>query len=81
MDNYSKGQMIAIGIAFLILPIASVGARLWAKRLGRKGISLDDYLVIAALVCSPIEPIYLWRYLPSLGSLNSLLCHAARRCD
>lgn len=50
MDNYSKGQMIGIGISFLILPVVAVGARLWAKTLSPKGIKLDDYLIIAALV-------------------------------
>ncbi|KAI0110607.1 hypothetical protein F4776DRAFT_674776 [Hypoxylon sp. NC0597] len=46
-DNYSQGQMIRLGIAFMILPIVSVGLRLWAKVLG-KGIKMDDYLVVAA---------------------------------
>jgi len=35
-DNYSKGQTIGIGIAFMILPIIAVALRLWAKFLGRR---------------------------------------------
>ena len=50
MDDFSKSQMIGIGISFLILPIAAVGVRIWAKTLSRKGITLDDYLILAALV-------------------------------
>ncbi|KAL8765970.1 MAG: hypothetical protein Q9209_007117 [Squamulea sp. 1 TL-2023] len=52
MDDYSQGQMIALGFIFLVLPIVAVGARLWAKRLGRKGTTLDDYLIIGALALS-----------------------------
>ena len=50
MDHYSRKQQVGLGISFLILPVIAVGARLWAKTLGRKGIMLDDYLIIAALV-------------------------------
>lgn len=50
MDNYSKSLMIGIGISFLILPVLAVSARLWAKTLCRKGIRLDDLLIIGALV-------------------------------
>lgn len=50
MDDYSQDQMIALGFTFLVLPIGAVCARLWAKRLGRKGTTLDDYLIVGALV-------------------------------
>ena len=57
-DNYSKGQMIGLGISFLILPIIAVGLRLWAKFLGRRKTSLDDYLILVALVslCGILNP-------------------------
>ena len=42
--------MIGIGISFLILPVFAVGFRIWAKLLCRKGIRLDDYLIMGALV-------------------------------
>ncbi|KAI2779220.1 hypothetical protein F4815DRAFT_474566 [Daldinia loculata] len=61
-DNYSQGQMIAVGVAFTILPITAVALRLWAKFLCQKGIKLDDYLVIAAMVCC-IKSALLSRYL------------------
>ena len=50
MDDFSKSQMLGIGISFTILPVAAVTTRIWAKSLSRKGIMLDDYLIIAALV-------------------------------
>lgn len=55
MDNYSQRQMIGIGISFLILPTVAVGVRLWAKRLGRKGISVDDYLIVISLARKSIK--------------------------
>ena len=48
-DDYSQSQMIGLGVAFMILPIVSVGLRLWAKALG-KGIKVDDWLVVAGAV-------------------------------
>lgn len=58
MDNYSRNQMIGIGISFLVLPVFAVAARIWAKILCRKGIRLDDYLIIIALVSILVEPPY-----------------------
>jgi hypothetical protein len=49
-DNYSKSQMIGLGIAFIILPVIAVSFRIWAKSLGRRTISWDDYLILVALV-------------------------------
>ena len=48
--SYSKGQMIAIGVVFLILPIAFVGLRLWARALNRQKLLWDDYMILIALV-------------------------------
>ena len=42
--------MIGLGIAFLVLPAVAVGFRVWAKKLGRKGLAFDDYLIFVALV-------------------------------
>ncbi|KAL9052519.1 MAG: hypothetical protein Q9206_004279 [Seirophora lacunosa] len=36
MENYSKGQMLAIGILFAVLPITAVAIRLWSKSLTDK---------------------------------------------
>ena len=40
------------------VPIAaatiSTALRMWAKRYGRNGITLDDYFLILATVCLPI---------------------------
>ena len=46
----SQGQVIAIGVIFLVLPTAFVGMRIWAKTMTRGGLGWDDYLICAALV-------------------------------
>ena len=48
--SYSQEQMIGLGVGFIILPVITVGLRVWAKKLGRKGLAWDDYLIFAALV-------------------------------
>lgn len=48
--GYTQGQMIALGFIFLILPVASVALRVWARYLSRAGLSWDDYTLFAALV-------------------------------
>ncbi|KAL1966804.1 hypothetical protein VTN77DRAFT_3769 [Rasamsonia byssochlamydoides] len=49
LQSYSQSQMIGIGIAFMILPIVFVGLRVWAKAIGRRKLSLDDYLIFVSL--------------------------------
>lgn len=48
--SYSKGQMIGLGINFIILPAIAVGLRVWAKLLKIRRLACDDYLIFAALV-------------------------------
>ena len=48
--TYSQEQMVGLGVAFLILPTIAVGLRVWAKKLGPKGLAWDDYLTAAVLV-------------------------------
>lgn len=50
IDSYSKTQMIALGITFLILPCIFVNLRVWAKWISRGGVQWDDYLIFGALV-------------------------------
>ena len=60
MEDYSKGQMIAIGILFAVMPIFAVSIRLWAKAMSPKDIRLDDHLIMGALVTGSstiLEPI------------------------
>lgn len=52
-DDYSKAQMIGLGISFIILPIVAIALRLWAKYIGHRNIFLDDYLILVALVSGP----------------------------
>ncbi|KAL8961727.1 MAG: hypothetical protein Q9193_001760 [Seirophora villosa] len=55
MENYSKGQMLAIGILFAVLPITAVAIRLWSKSLTDKGIRSDDYLIAFAIGCCALQ--------------------------
>lgn len=38
--------------------VVSTGLRLYAKRFGKNGIRLDDYLITFATVCSPTWSVY-----------------------
>ncbi len=49
-ESSSLQLMIGLGIAFSMLPSIAVSFRVWAKRLGRKGLAGDDYLIFVALV-------------------------------
>ncbi|KAF2846306.1 hypothetical protein T440DRAFT_521871 [Plenodomus tracheiphilus IPT5] len=49
--NYSKSMMIALAIAFFILPLVFVCLRLWAKRISKR-IGWDDFLTVGALLVS-----------------------------
>ncbi|GLA74323.1 hypothetical protein AtubIFM55763_005562 [Aspergillus tubingensis] len=53
VDNYSKQEMIGLGITFLFLPCIFVGFRIWAKWLSRRSLQADDYLIFGGLVSSP----------------------------
>jgi hypothetical protein len=50
LQNYSKGMMIGLAVAFMILPIVFIGLRLWAKLLSAKKTGWDDYLAGFATV-------------------------------
>jgi hypothetical protein len=47
--NYTKGSMIGLSVAFMILPLTFMSLRVWAKIMGKR-FSLDDYLAVGALV-------------------------------
>lgn len=49
-EEYSQSQMIGIGVAFMILPIVFVGLRVWAKAIGRRKLTWDDYIIFISLV-------------------------------
>lgn len=49
-DSYSQGQMIALGIVWIVLPTLFVALRIWAKTLGRAGVWWDDLMIVLALV-------------------------------
>lgn len=47
--NYTKGSMIGLSVAFMILPLTFMSLRVWAKVMGKR-FALDDYLAVGALV-------------------------------
>ena len=48
-------KLVVICAVFLPLAVVATGLRLWARRLKRVSLSLNDYLIVAALVgASPI---------------------------
>ena len=50
-QNDSKGiAFLVVDIVFIVLAAVAVGLRLWARRLKRSPLALNDYSVIAALV-------------------------------
>ena len=49
--NDSKGiAFLVVDIVFTVLAAIAVGLRIWARRLKRCPLTLNDYSVIAALV-------------------------------
>ncbi|KAF9693419.1 hypothetical protein EKO04_008653 [Ascochyta lentis] len=49
--NYTKGKMIGLSVAFMILPLIFMCLRIWAKVLAKR-FAWDDYLAIGALLVS-----------------------------
>ncbi|KAF3032399.1 hypothetical protein E8E11_000395 [Didymella keratinophila] len=49
--NYTKGSMIGLSVAFMILPLAFMSLRAWAKIMGKR-FAMDDYLAVGALLIS-----------------------------
>lgn len=47
--NYTKGGMIGLAVAFMVLPLMFMSLRIWAKLLAKR-FAWDDYLAIGALV-------------------------------
>jgi hypothetical protein len=41
--------MIGLSVAFMILPLAFMSLRAWAKIIGKR-FAMDDYLAVGALV-------------------------------
>ena len=74
-SNKGGRALVVVSFVLLFLEILSVSARLWARRLKKKGFALDDYLIVMAFVCVH-APVLLpesdcCRLLPSL-SLSSV---------
>ncbi|KAF1354217.1 hypothetical protein EJ07DRAFT_133366 [Lizonia empirigonia] len=75
--NYTKGGMIGLSIAFMILPLAFMCLRAWAKLIAKR-FALDDYLAFGALLVSITCCIL---QLADTYASTSLLCrysHASR---
>ena len=48
-----RNQVIALNATLLVLGNVSVALRLFAKRLQRARMQVDDYLMLLAVVCRP----------------------------
>lgn len=49
-QNFTKDQMVGLGVAFIIVPTVFVSLRFWAKSLAHRGTTKDDYLLVLALL-------------------------------
>ena len=49
-------QLYASGIITYTLAVLAVGLRLWCRKLLKSGFRLDDWLIVAAVVCN--EPAF-----------------------
>ncbi|KAF2260277.1 hypothetical protein CC78DRAFT_473365 [Lojkania enalia] len=60
-QDYSQGLMIGLGVTFMLISSIFVGLRVFAKRLGRRGMAWEDHLCFAALVialaCSILQVV------------------------
>ena len=45
-------EHIVILIVFLSLATSAVGLRIWARRIQKVSLALNDYLILAGLVCT-----------------------------
>ena len=49
-SNYSKGEMIALGAVFSVVPMVATALRFWARSLTRASYGMEDYLIVLATV-------------------------------
>ena len=49
--QYSKPVLVGNGVAFTILPILVVVLRFYARHISRVAAGIDDWCIVAALVC------------------------------
>jgi hypothetical protein len=57
--GYTQGEMIALGVVFVILPTVFVGLRLWARFMRRAGLGADDYTILVGWVSLSIARSHL----------------------
>ena len=51
--------MVALGVVFLIIPLIFVFLRFWARAVGQKGVGVDDWLILLALVRNKDCDVYI----------------------
>lgn len=47
---YSPASIIAIAVIFSVLPTLGVSLRIWARKVKKVPLGIDDYLILPALV-------------------------------
>ena len=46
----SKGEIVALGVVFMVLPAIATVLRVWARSIVGSKLAADDYLIFMALV-------------------------------
>ena len=52
MTYVNERSVLAVGVIFIILSVAAVGARFYVRLQMKNGLGIDDWLCITALVQS-----------------------------
>ena len=50
MTYVNERSVLAVGIIFIVLPIAAVASRFYVRKTRKVGFGIDDWLLIPALV-------------------------------
>lgn len=52
MTYVNERSVLAVGVVFIVLSLAAVGARFYVRRQMKTGLAIDDWLCMSALVRS-----------------------------
>ena len=55
MTYVNEQSVCAVGITFIVLGLAAVGARFYVRMQRHQGLDVDDWLCLPALVCSKLR--------------------------
>ena len=52
MVSYSSSEMTVLSVVFMVLPVTAVILRFWAVKIRRASFTIDDYIIVPAMVFS-----------------------------